>query len=90
MNNKVSLCPNCLYRGDCIIEARATAPIYYCEEHFIEAQRLVEIPSPQSNIIKPIPLEVRNIVSLCDDCLHRFECVYRAKSESVYNCEYYQ
>ena len=87
MNKENWLCPNCIYSGNCLIEAKSPTPIYYCEEHFVKAK--TETP-PHEQIIRPIPFELANQEGLCVSCDHKNHCTWKTESHVVFSCEHYK
>ncbi len=86
LNNFNWLCPNCIYSGNCITQAKAVSPIYYCEEHFVEARQ--EVPITDKSI-KPIPFDSENLIGLCTSCDVRSSCTLRSEESIIFNCEHY-
>lgn len=87
MNKDKWLCPNCIYSGNCLTEAKSINPIYYCEEHFVKAKK--EAPHVDQ-IKRPIPLELTNTEGLCVSCDHKNDCLWRTDSQVVFSCEHYK
>lgn len=85
--NKLNwLCPNCKYSGKCITEKMSVTPVYYCEEHFVEAKKHLPITD---KTVKPIPYESENLIGLCGSCSVSENCSLRSEERIIFNCEHY-
>lgn len=85
--NKLNwLCPNCIYSGKCTTERISVGPVFYCEEHFVEARKDVPITN---KTIKPIPFESNNLIGLCASCSVSEHCSLRSEERIIFNCEHY-
>lgn len=80
------LCPNCIYSGNCMTELKAVSPIYYCEEHFIEARK--EVPLTNHSI-KAVPIDIEGLTGLCASCSAKSSCTLRSEERIIFNCEHY-
>lgn len=86
MNIQTGLCPNCIYHGSCAIEASSPTPVFYCEEHFVEARKEMLL---SDHTVKPVPVFFENLIGLCATCDYQTDCALRSENQIILNCEHY-